>query len=317
MQSNNSNLQVGQNIFIIIDDAGVTNTDFLGFTALLIDGITFNNIDVKVTEFCVQNRITNLHARKLEIEGIEEGQLDMNEYERIYKSLFDIVIPELEKATHVRLVNLLTNQIINKNIYATHYKLFKDISGNLVDSKLHDKYHEFYSYFAFPTYEIIRRNIIIANNIPINVIMDRKDDYETIGNDRIELKGNLFTISQNLKETAVQVFNAYIKKAKNNDCKITSLCITNSKNNALLNVVDAFCNLSYNYAKVIIQGDSNSSPAEIRKYNIYRNMLIQNIKMTLSDIQNTDKMIKDNFQYVAKKIKSIGNKEISTFELFH
>ena len=155
--SNGLYLPAVEDIYIIIDDAGVTNTDFLGFTALMIDEFTFRNIESRVKEFCIQNKIINLHARKLELEGVNEGELNMDEYERIYQDLFELVIPELEKANFVHLVNLLTNQNVNQNIYSNHHNLFDKISAELVDLSFPDLYNNFYSFFAFPTIEIIRR----------------------------------------------------------------------------------------------------------------------------------------------------------------
>ena len=154
-------------------------------------------------------------------------------------------------------------------------------------------------------------------DILIKVIIDRKDDFDSISNHTVYLKGNIAAVSVKLNEVAVKVFNAYTNNAIKNNCKISSLSVTTSKDNPLINVVDAFCNFSYNYAKVVIQSKANSSRTELRKYNVFRNILIDKIGMNLTDIEGTENLINTNFSFDSGRIVSTSNKEISTFEIFH
>ncbi|MBK9097496.1 MAG: hypothetical protein IPM14_05080 [bacterium] len=306
-----------EDIYIFIDDAGVINTDFLGFTSLMIDEFTNRNIAEKVKEFCIKNSIINLHARELKINGVEDGQLDMNEYERIYRDLFEIVITEFEKSNFIILVNLLTNQSLNQNLYNNHHNLFNQTTNNLIISSLPSLYNNFYSFFAFPTVEIIRRIKNCDEGISIKVFIDRKDNFETINNQSIFLKGSNASVLFKLNEVAVKVFNAYVNQAFQNNCKINSLNIVASVNNPLINVVDAFCNFSYNYAKVVIQGTGNSRPTELRKYNVFRDLLINRIGINISEVEQRETLIRNNFQFYSGRIVSTTNREVSTFEISH
>jgi len=78
-----------------------------------------------------------------------------------------------------------------------------------------------------------------------------------------------------------------------------------------LQLVDGLSNFSFNYAKVVIKGESNASDIEKMKYNVFKGFLTE----ANLDHSKTEGDIKQNFNIQNDKLCYISDKSLLRLDI--
>jgi len=251
-----------EDIILYIDDGGLTDINFSGFGALLLDKSSHDLLNEELNELFDRKNVSELHASKIK-------RSNKSKYERIYENAFQLLCKTLRKTNHRYLVTLLG---CSTNIGIISDDLDLLLTSNMTkigNESIKDRYPKVFSHLLFPINNIFNRIPRCDDNIKIHTYIDRKYDFENIHNESFSMNGQLFDGDK----TLCMITNTYLKNQLNNKCKIESLNIVKAINYPILQLVDGIINFAFNYIKVVVKDELNSSKTEIMKYNVFRGLL--------------------------------------------
>lgn len=316
-QLNESNLYVPKvrDFHILIDDAGASEFDFTGYTILLTDEYTYREMERHTKELCEKYGIISLHARKLVLKDRE--LTDMSEYEAIYQELFDIILHDLSRANYQRLLCFLTSNVNISSIFDLHNNGFEKLSQSDRDIKLDPEYREFYSHVSLPTLEIFKRIGKVDPNMRFYIHIDRKSDFQALSEKLTLLPGSSVGVFLNVRDAIKVILNSYKKIVLGIDARIDSIHIADTASYPLIGVADAFSNFSFNFARVILQGNDLSTDTQKLKYRLFCNVISRASEENENRIKTTEDAIRGGFSFDGNKFTPLSDKTVSTFEIVH
>ena len=215
-------------IYIFIDDGGSEENNFFGFTALLLDNFSKLKLEENIKEFIELKSIKELHARDLKIKDIDKLE-DMKIYEDIYTELFKLSSSIFKTANNFFLINILCTTNSLQYLYHLYYNRFGNIMDELRKNNVQELYKNFYSFITLPIYEVLRYVTDCDDAIKLYVMIDRKNDFDRIAEEKIIVPGKNQSLIYSLKSLSVRLLNMSLKLLLNNNAKITDLFIVDSK----------------------------------------------------------------------------------------
>lgn len=304
-----------RDLHILIDDGGGPEVDFVGYSCILVDENTYHILEQKVKDFCSKHKITSLHAREFKFE--DRKLKDMDEYEELYRELFEFTVYELRRANYQRVLSFLTSQKIVSAIFDTQKESFEKSKNLTHRTILGEKYRKLYSHFSFPTLELLKRIGKVDDDMRFYVHIDRRDNFQELAEEMVFLEGNIAASLGTVKKAMILIFNFYKNLIIKMAARVDGIHIADNVSTPIIGIVDAFSNFSYNFAKVVIQGEENSSATEKRKYNIFCDVVTMMSGEDISHLIELRDNIKNGFSFDGKKIVPATEKQVSTFEFIH
>lgn len=302
-----------RDLHILIDDGGDSAVDFVGYTCIMVDENAYHIIESKVKEFCSKYKIASLHARELRFENRELN--DMNEYEALYRELFDFAIYELRRANYQRVLSFLTSGKTVSDVFDAQNQSFEKSKKLPHGAILSEKYRKLYSHITFPTFELLKRIGKVDEDMRFYIHIDRKDDFQTLAEEIVSLEGNIAAALGPVRKAIIAIFNSYKNLVIKMKARVDGIHIADTISSPIIGVVDAFSNFSYNFAKVVIQGLQNSTDTQKMKYRIFTDVVTTMCGEDVSHIAVLEENIKNGFSFDGKNIIPKTERGVSTFEI--
>jgi hypothetical protein len=314
---NESGILVPQikDLHILIDDGGDSEIDFVGYTCILLDEYAYRDVERKVREFCSKYKIISLHARELKFEDRELA--DMNEYEALYRELFEFTIYELRRANYQRMLSFLTSEKTVSDVFSAQNDSFEKSKKLPHGAILSEKYRRLYSHITFPTFELLKRIGKVDDDMRFYIHIDRKENFQILAEEIVSLEGNIGASLGPVRKAIIAIFNSYKNLVIDMQARVDGIHIADTTSSPIIGVVDAFSNFSYNFAKVVIQGSKNSTETQKRKYRVFCEVVTTMSGEDTSHLARLEENIKKGFSFDGKKIIPITEKLVSTFEIIH
>lgn len=304
-----------KDLHILIDDGGDSGIDFVGYTCMLLDEYAYRDVERKVKEFCSKYKIISLHARELKLEDRE--LTDMNEYEALYRELFEFTLYELKRANYQRVLSFLTSEKTVSAVFSAQNDSFEKSKELPHGAILSEKYRELYSHITFPTLELLKRIGKVDDDMRFYIHIDRKDNFQNLAEEIVSLEGNIAASLGPVRKAIIAIFNSYKNIILDMTARVDGINIADTSSSPIIGIVDAFSNFSYNFAKVIIQGCENSTETQKRKYRIFCDVVTTMSGEEASHLVELEGNIRKGFSFDGKKIIPIAENLISTFEIIH
>jgi len=304
-----------RDLHILIDDGGDSEVDFLGYTCIMVDEYAYREIERRAKDFCSANQIASLHARDLRFEN--RDLTDMNEYESLYRQLFEFTIYELRRANYQRVFSFLTSEKTVSSVFDAQNESFEKSEKLPHGAILSEKYRKLYSHITFPTFELLKRIGKVDDDMRFYIHIDRKDDFQDLAEEIVSLKGNIAASLGPVRKAIAAIFNSYKNLILHMKARVDGIHIGDSSSAPIIGVVDAFSNFSYNFAKVVIQGLDHSTETQLRKYRVFSDVLTTFSGEEASHLDELESNIRSGFSFKDRKIIPNTERAISTLEIMH
>lgn len=286
-------------LFLYIDDGGLKAMDFEGYAGLLFDKFSHDELTEKLNDLYSKENVPQLHARDIK-------KRNVSKYERVYRAAFNILCDSIQRTQHRYIMSMLGSSMAIDDVKNDLDTLFTNVSSRVGNRSLASQHRSIYSHLVFHINDFLFRVSECGSEVKINTYIDRKYGFEKIKHEKFAMNGQLFEGDIALR----MVINSYLKRNLSNNCRINTVNIVNAKKYPVLQLVDGLSNFSFNYAKVVIQGMSNSSVTEIMKFNVFKDFLTKT-----NSANSNEAEIKQNFQIQNDRLGYITDRAIIRWEI--
>ena len=200
-------LPIVDEIFLYIDDGGLKPMNFEGYSALLIDRSSYEKLKVNLEGLYQRERVSELHSHT--IRG-----WNLQKYERVYGAAFKILLDVLQTTPFRHLVFEMGSGTVTGAINNDIDAQFKKAFDKIPNSNIITQHPGIYSHLIFPVNNVLSRITKCDENIKINLVIDGKYDFKTIGQEQFFLGGQLF----NGERALLMTVNSYLGNNLKNGC---------------------------------------------------------------------------------------------------
>lgn len=301
-----------KNIHLFADDGGSGEMDFVGFTSLMIDEYTSDSIRASVKGIMEKHGIEDMHARLLKRK--DGGAIEEGFYKEVYSELFSSALEKMSRANYVLLNSILTTTSIIETAAKERDDLFSHVVGNLRSKALSKKQTAAYSYLSFPATELLKQVSMCSPDIYIQSYVDKRIELTSLLDDLITIQATKVALVSPLREVCLRVLNAYSQIALKKDCRFNLLAAVDRRDWPQINLVDAFANFSFNFAKCAVIGYGHCSKFEKLKHDIFRDTVLAS---TDADVAKLESEVAASFALVGGTVQNKTGKVVSTFRMSH
>lgn len=301
---------------LYIDDGGLKSVNSLGYTYLIIDSFTANQIREHAIIIKKENSIKKLHAHEI-------NNKNYKMYKKIYENLFNKVIYELKRANIANLLSRFgTTKEYNNNYNFVKNSLINILNKNqMVLESNEKKVSEISSYVLVPLITLNKQKSSLFNkNLNLHLIIDKIKSYDIDIEKVIFCKGNKYTGFYPIKIILEIITNTWFDTVMpelhnvGKEFKVQSLNIISTEKDPILEVVDAFSYFIFQFFKCNIKKYPASANEKFKSE--YFKEIMYNCDPEINTKDMAD-FINSNWEYKNNTIISLSNQNIYTFELFH